>query len=146
MHEMGLETNDRYSIETHATSTPGAANVAAWAEKSAGTDLAGEVVDGERLADARWAFTTRRAHLPSGLTLLMHGVQPRQGDLVLARVTGIGHHSKLELPDGRRSQLYQGDEIVVTFPAGHYMEMQVLSNSGTSCLTEVKANVKPIRL
>lgn len=115
MHEMGLETNDRYSIETHATSTPGAANVAAWAEKSAGTDLAGEVVDGERLADARWAFTTRRAHLPSGLTLLMHGVQPRQGDLVLARVTGIGHHSKLELPDGRRSQLYQGDEIVVTY-------------------------------
>jgi GTP-binding protein EngB required for normal cell division len=115
MHEMGLETNDRYSIETHATSTPGAANVAVRAEKPAGTDLAGEVVDGERLADARWAFTTRRAHLPSGLTLLMHGVQPRQGDLVLARVTGIGHHSKLELPDGRRSQLYQGDEIVVTY-------------------------------
>jgi GTP-binding protein EngB required for normal cell division len=77
--------------------------------------LAGEAIDAQRLADARRAFTTRRAHLPSGLTLLMHGVQPRQGDLVLARVTGIGHHSKLELPDGRRSQLYQGDEIVVTY-------------------------------
>ena len=115
MYEMGLEKTDRYPIETHATSTPGAAHVAARAEKPAGTDFAGEVVDAQRLADARWAFTTRRAHLPGDLTLLKHGVQPRQGDLVLARVTGIGHHAKLELPDGRRSQLYQGDEIVVTF-------------------------------
>lgn len=112
---MGLEKTDRYLIETHATSTSGAAIVAARAEKPAGTDFAGEVVDAQRLADARWAFTTRRAHLPDDLTLLKHGVQPRQGDLVLAWVTGIGHHAKLELPDGRRSQLYQGDEIVVTY-------------------------------
>ena len=35
--------------------------------------------------------------------------------MVLARVTAIGHHAKLELPQGRRSQLYKGDEIVVTY-------------------------------
>ena len=112
---MGLNNTDSQPIETDPSATPGAVNASVRAGAVAGTDLAGEVIDAQRLADARWAFTTRRAHLPSGLTLLKHGVQPRQGDLVLARVMGVGHHAKLELPEGRRSQLYQGDEILVTY-------------------------------
>jgi len=112
---MGLDDKGRYPLETNAPSISGAVNMAVRAENPAGTDLASEVVDVRRLADARWAFTTRRADLPDGLTLLMHGVQPRQGDLVLAQVTSVGHHTKLELQEGRRSQLYKGDEIVVTY-------------------------------
>jgi GTP-binding protein EngB required for normal cell division len=112
---MGLNNTDSQPIETNPSATPGAVNAAVTAGTVAGTDLAGEVIDAQRLADARRAFTTRRAHLPGDLTLLKHGVQPRQGDLVLARVMGVGHHAKLELPEGRRCQLYQGDEILVTY-------------------------------
>lgn len=71
----------------------------------------------ERLAGVRRSFSTRRVCLPDGLRLLQRGVEPRPGDLVLARVASIGQHSRLELPDGRRSQLYAGDEIVVAY--GH---------------------------
>lgn len=112
---MGSNNTDSQPIETNPSATPGAVNAAARARTVAGTDLAGEVIDAQRLADARRAFTTRRANLPGDLTLLKHGVQPLQGDLVLARVMGVGHHAKLELPEGRRCQLYQGDEILVTY-------------------------------
>jgi len=115
MHEMGLDDKDRYPIETKVAANPRVVSTAALVEKVAETDEGGEVVDAQRLADARWGFTTRRAHLPRGLTLLKQGVRPRQGDLVMARVTGIGHHARLELPEGRRSRLYEGDEIVVAY-------------------------------
>lgn len=112
---MGLNNEDIHPIVANAAATPGAVSAAARMGNPPGTDLAGEVIDVQRLADARRAFTTRRADLPRDLMLLKHGVQPRQGDLVLARVMGVGHHTKLELPEGRRSQLYQGDEILVTY-------------------------------
>jgi hypothetical protein len=112
---MGLNNTDSQPIETDPSATPGAVNATVRAGAVAGTDLAGEAIDAQRLADARRAFTTRRAHLSGDLTLLKHGVHPRQGDLVLARVMGVGHHAKLELPEGRRCRLYQGDEILVTY-------------------------------
>lgn len=71
----------------------------------------------ERVAAARRAFATRRVCLPERMTLVKHGIVPSPGDLVLARITSIGQHSRLELPEGRRSQLYVGDEIVVAY--GH---------------------------
>ena len=47
----------------------------------------------------------------SGNTDERSNVVPRAGDLVLARVAGIGHHSGLELAHGRRAALFVGDEI-----------------------------------
>jgi hypothetical protein len=67
-----------------------------------------------RLQLAAWAFTTRR--MPSRMFGLVHdGVTPQAGDLVLARVDAIGHHTALQLPSGRRRNLFVGDEIVVAY-------------------------------
>ncbi len=75
-----------------------------------------------RLVRAKCAFTTRRMNLRAvqGLTLLSgEGILPHPGDLVLAEVTVIGQHKRVELATGRRASLYLGDEVVVTY-AGRY--------------------------
>ena len=82
--------------------------------------FAGELPPG-RIATAKKAFTTRRVpfgrldHDWSGTTLITGPVRPHSGDLLLASVARLGHHSKIELADGRRAQLHEGDEIVVTY-------------------------------
>ncbi|MCZ0960678.1 hypothetical protein [Paracoccus benzoatiresistens] len=48
-------------------------------------------------------------------TLLTKAVQPRTGDLVLARVDEIWNHRKIELTDGRRALMFPGDEIIVCY-------------------------------
>ena len=75
------------------------------------------VLTAERLAGVRRSFTTRRVSMPDKMLLIQDNVEPRTGDLVLANVTAIGQHTRLELPEGRRSQLYVGDEIIVAY--GH---------------------------
>jgi hypothetical protein len=40
---------------------------------------------------------------------------PEAGDLVLARVDALGQHAGLQLPHGRRKQMFPGDEIVVAY-------------------------------
>ncbi len=77
------------------------------AESGAASEMA-------RLRRAAWAFTTRRVR-KGGAGLVREAVTPQAGDLVLARVDAIGHHSTLQLPDGRRRNLFVGDEIVVAY-------------------------------
>ncbi|MDQ3738975.1 MAG: DUF1611 domain-containing protein [Actinomycetota bacterium] len=60
------------------------------------------------------AYTTRHVRLESAVSVETAD-RPDAGDLVLARVTEIGQHKRLELPDGRRAALYEGDEIVVAY-------------------------------
>jgi hypothetical protein len=72
------------------------------------------VLDVQRLHRAAWAYTTRRVG-PGVLGLTDEAVTPRAGDLVLARVDALGHHSGLQLADGRRRTLFVGDEIVVVY-------------------------------
>ena len=67
-----------------------------------------------RLQRAAWAFTTRRVRMGT-FGLIHEGATPRAGDLVLARVEVIAHHTALQLPDGRRKTLFPGDEIVVAY-------------------------------
>jgi hypothetical protein len=74
----------------------------------------GVSADHARALRAAWAFTTRRVRL-GPLQLSGNDVTPRAGDLVLARVDAIGHHSTLQLPSGRRKTLFPGDEIVVAY-------------------------------
>lgn len=70
-----------------------------------------------RLTGLRRGFAARRADF-SGQTLRLEtGTPPRPGDLLLAQVSRIGQHARLELPSGRRSHLHVGDEILVTY--GH---------------------------
>lgn len=71
--------------------------------------------DAERLARAKRAFTTRRVDSSALQKIISKGVSPRSGDLLLARVDAIGQHKRLELPSGRKAQLFPGDEIIVCF-------------------------------
>ncbi|WP_255500717.1 DUF1611 domain-containing protein [Caulobacter sp. 17J80-11] len=90
-------------------------------------------LDLTRLGEAKQSFATRRAMLAETRGLLVAGVRPAAGDLVLARVEQVGHHARLELPDGRRSRLYEGDEIVVAYGARYapdQFEAEVPSNLG----------------
>ena len=48
-------------------------------------------------------------------TLIGGMVRPRAGDLVLAAVTRLGQHRKIEQPNGRRAALHVGDEILVAY-------------------------------
>lgn len=70
----------------------------------------------ERLEKARRAFTTRNVDL-SLVAGLDRDSAPKAGDILLARVVSIGHHSRLESPGGRRQAMYPGDEIIVAY--GH---------------------------
>ncbi len=81
----------------------------------AAQEVDAEVFGIERLAGVRSSFATRRVSLPQRFRLLRAELRPTAGDLLLARVESIGQHTRIELPEGRRSQLYQGDEILVAY-------------------------------
>jgi len=48
-------------------------------------------------------------------------IRPQSGDLVLARVDRIGQHKGLEIAQGRRVVLYEGDKIIVAYGARYAM-------------------------
>ena len=61
---------------------------------------------------AKWAFTTRRVR-PADCTELSGAfASAMPGDLVLGRVATIGQHKKLQLAEGRYSELFPGDLII----------------------------------
>lgn len=66
------------------------------------------------LAAAKAAYTTRFVDR-AGLAGLVTDRSPRVGDLVLARVTAIGQHQRIERIDGRRARLYHGDLVLVAY-------------------------------
>jgi hypothetical protein len=74
-------------------------------------------LDGAELRRTKRAYTTSRFDLTRADRLITAGAQPRAGDLLLARVLRLGHHRKLESPEGRRQALYAGDLILVCYGA-----------------------------
>ena len=71
-----------------------------------------------RLSLAKRAYTTRRVPVAEMAQLLEGAdLQPRAGDLLLARVDRIGKHAFLESVASRKSTLFVGDEIVVAYGA-----------------------------
>lgn len=64
-----------------------------------------------RLAVAKRAWTTRHVSLHRARRLVWD--TPRAGQVLLARVTELGQHRRLESPHGRRQTLHLGDEVVV---------------------------------
>lgn len=75
-----------------------------------------ETLGRKRVRAAKTGFTVRKVQLRDAKTLV-RGLRPRSGDLVLAKVSHIGHQRRIEAPSGRRCQLYQGDEIIVAYGA-----------------------------
>jgi dethiobiotin synthetase len=80
----------------------------------AGTSRQG-AIDAARIRRASWSFATRRVPHDADWTLLPPVGAPRAGDLILASVDSLGQHDGLQLPSGRRKQLFPGDEIVVAY-------------------------------
>jgi hypothetical protein len=62
---------------------------------------------------AKWSFAARRATPADAVALDSDLAAVRSGDLVLAEVTRIGNHKRLQLADGRFSTIWPGDRIVV---------------------------------
>ncbi|MDX2273933.1 MAG: molybdopterin-guanine dinucleotide biosynthesis protein MobB [Hyphomonadaceae bacterium] len=88
----------------------------------------------ERLQAAKTAFATRRVDLREVRELIREGA-PRTGDLILATINEIGHHSRLELTSGRRAQLYPGDEVIVAYGARYAPDQfeAVVPNDLSAC-------------
>ena len=61
------------------------------------------------------AYVTRRVPRSDMRQLLRGDVRPEAGDLVLARVDEIGHHSRIQLPTTARKFLFLGDEIILAY-------------------------------
>ncbi|GAA1488680.1 DUF1611 domain-containing protein [Brachybacterium sacelli] len=74
-----------------------------------------------RLERAKHAFSTRDVgaflRRAEQIDLITEDHVPQSGEVVLARVTSVGHHKRLESPVSRRQVLFPGDEIVVAY--GH---------------------------
>lgn len=83
---------------------------------AAASGAAAQPLDPARLLAAKPAYTTRHVDLERAGCLLT-GVRPEVGDLVLAVVSSVGQHPKIEGRDGRRATLFPGDEVIVTY--GH---------------------------
>lgn len=62
---------------------------------------------------AKWSFVTRRVRRDDVLRLSPDVSNVRAGDLILAEVSQIGSHKRLQLADGRFSPFWRGDRIVV---------------------------------
>jgi hypothetical protein len=73
------------------------------------------VLPESRLRQVKFSYTARSAFRHPLGGLLVGDLQPRAGDLVLARVVAPGQHTRLELRTGRRAHLFRGDEIVVSY-------------------------------
>ena len=70
-----------------------------------------------RLDSLKFGFVTRRVPRGTIGTLLTQGARPAAGQLLLARITRLGLHGRLQLPNGRRTQLFRDDEVVLAYGA-----------------------------
>lgn len=73
-----------------------------------------QALEPKRRELAKIAFTCRRVPT-ADMKTLVRGPKPEPGDVVLARVRRKRQHPRIELPTGRKSLLYVGDEIIVGY-------------------------------
>jgi CheY-like chemotaxis protein len=103
-----LETLHRLLDKLLGSATPAALADAAAADGSPDWGY----LDPQRLRRAKRGFVTRAADLSGACRIITGDCVPRPGDLVLARVDRLRLHGRLELPSGRRSTLFPGDEYI----------------------------------
>lgn len=71
----------------------------------------------KRLKLAKRSYITRRMEWEHKKLCLLQDIAPKSGDLVLARIDKLGHHKRLEDPNGRRRYLHVGDEVLLCYAA-----------------------------
>ncbi len=91
---------------------PGSTEQRATSDLHTGRGLRSEMT---RLRRAAWAHTTRRVPHSAIFSIIKEASKPEAGQLLLARVDVIRNHTGLQLADGRRVHLFEGDEIVVVY-------------------------------
>lgn len=64
-------------------------------------------------ANAKWAFTTRRVAASDVIALKPVDRSAKAGDLILAEITEVNQHKKIQRADGRDSVSYAGDLVVL---------------------------------
>jgi dethiobiotin synthetase len=69
----------------------------------------------ERRARSKPTYTARAVPTAQYATLLSGDLTPSPGDLVLARVDRVSSHKTIDTAEGRRIQIFPGDEIVVCY-------------------------------
>lgn len=73
----------------------------------------------DRLEQMKLAYSTARVPLAAMRSVdrsaTAAGTAPQSGDLVLARVDKLGHHKRLELRNGWRAQMLEGDDVIVCY-------------------------------
>lgn len=65
------------------------------------------------LAAAKWTFATRRVDRALIAGMDTRFAEARAGDLILTQVDSIGQHTRVQLPSGRRSNIFPGDMVVL---------------------------------
>jgi hypothetical protein len=86
-------------------------------------------------ANTRVSYALRWVPRASMATLLPCPVSPQAGDIVLAKLEKIGKNATLELANGRRCNLHEGDHLAVVF-GNRYATLQFegyARSSGDSC-------------
>jgi hypothetical protein len=69
------------------------------------------------VASAKAAHTVRHVPVAALRPRLVTDRMPVAGDVVLARVSSVGQHRRLELSGGRRADLFAGDTVLVAYGA-----------------------------
>ncbi|BCR05834.1 DUF1611 domain-containing protein [Desulfuromonas versatilis] len=72
-------------------------------------------IEQSRLFRAKFTYAVRRVPRKAMATLVTGKLEPKAGDLILARVDRVRQHPRVELCHGRKSKLFLGDEIVVCY-------------------------------
>jgi hypothetical protein len=89
----------------------------------------------EMKANMRVSYALRWAPRASMATLLPCPVSPQAGDVVLAKLEKIGKNATLELANGRRCNLHEGDLLALVF-GNRYATLQFegyAHSNGDSC-------------
>lgn len=74
-----------------------------------------EAIAPSRITRAKRAYTTRHVTIELATHLVSGDYHPQVGDLVLAKVDKRNQHKHIQLPAGRRSLMFPGDEIIVCY-------------------------------
>ena len=67
------------------------------------------------IQECKKSFVTRNVNLDDIKTLLTENIKPQAGDLVIAEVTRLRQHCRIEFPNGRRSRMFVKDKILVSY-------------------------------
>ncbi|XVJ69307.1 MAG: DUF1611 domain-containing protein [Rhizobacter sp.] len=90
------------------------------------------------LQNAKWAFSTRRVIKSDAKSCVTRVEDAVSGDLVIGRIMSVGSHPRLQLADGRPSDLYEGDLIVVAcgarYASDQFEGVATLSAEGSDLL------------